>query len=157
MSARAKQLESIVIPSGSEKAKPFPFAVDFAPPANGLVSTEFTPGFLPVVEEPVIVLDPPLYHAMPALIVSANYQGRLRYLQVKLSVMTRDSETLNELDVNTPLIQDALIMLLNEYPFDRLETPEGKEDFRKRALVRVQEVIADEKVESLLFTGFVIQ
>ena len=111
----------------------------------------------PVVEEPVIVLDPPLYHAMPALIVSANYQGRLRYLQVKLSVMTRDSETLNELDVNTPLIQDALIMLLNEYPFDRLETPEGKEDFRKRALVRVQEVIADEKVESLLFTGFVIQ
>ncbi|GAB5499945.1 MAG: flagellar basal body-associated FliL family protein [Pseudohongiellaceae bacterium] len=109
----------------------------------------------PVVEEPV--LDPPLYHAMPALIVSANYQGRLRYLQVKLSIMTRNEETLDKLDVNTPLLQDALIMLLNEYPFDKLETPAGKEEFRERSLLRVQEVIADEQVESLLFTGFVIQ
>lgn len=108
-----------------------------------------------IVAEPV--LDPPLYHAMPALIVSANYQGRLRYLQVKLSIMTRDEETQDKLDVNTPLIQDALIMLLNEYPFEKLETPVGKEEFRERSLVRVQEVIADEKVESLLFTGFVIQ
>lgn len=84
-------------------------------------------------------------------------QRRRRYLQVKLSIMTRDEETLDKLDVNTPLIQDALIMLLNEYPFEKLETPGGKEDFRERSLVRVQEVIADEKVESLLFTGFVIQ
>ncbi|MFN3164843.1 MAG: flagellar basal body-associated FliL family protein, partial [Pseudohongiellaceae bacterium] len=99
----------------------------------------------------------PLYHAMPALIVSANYQGRLRYLQVKLSIMTRNEETLDKLDVNTPLLQDALIMLLNEYPFDKLETPAGKEEFRERSLLRVQEVIADEQVESLLFTGFVIQ
>lgn len=109
-----------------------------------------------VVEEEVI-LDPPLYHAMPALVVSANYQGRLRYLQVKLNVMTRNEETLGKLEVNTPLLQDALIMLLNEYPFNQLESPEGKEEFRARALQRVQEVIADEAVESLLFTGFVIQ
>ena len=109
-----------------------------------------------VVEEEVI-LDPPLYHAMPALVVSANYQGRLRYLQVKLNVMTRNEETLGKLEVNTPLLQDALIMLLNEYPFNQLESPEGKEEFRAKALQRVQEVIADEAVESLLFTGFVIQ
>lgn len=110
-----------------------------------------------VVEEEEVILDPPLYHAMPALVVSANYQGRLRYLQVKLNVMTRSEETLGKLEVNTPLLQDALIMLLNEYPFNQLESPEGKEEFRAKALQRVQEVIDDEAVESLLFTGFVIQ
>lgn len=108
-------------------------------------------------EEEEIILDPPLYHAMPALVVSANYQGRLRYLQVKLSIMTRNEETLSTLETNTPLIQDALIMLLNEYPFSQLERPDGKEELRGTALQRVREVIDDEAVESLLFTGFVIQ
>lgn len=104
-----------------------------------------------------VELDPPLYHAMPALIVSANYQGRLRYLQVKLSIMTRNEETLEKLESNTPLIQDALIMLLNEYPFNQLERPEGKETLRAAAEQKVRDVIADEAVESVLFTGFVIQ
>lgn len=108
-------------------------------------------------EEEEVELAAPLYHAMPALVVSANYQGRLRYLQVKLSIMTRSEETLELLETNTPLIQDALIMLLNEYPFSQLERPDGKEDLRARALERVREVIGDEAVESLLFTGFVIQ
>lgn len=108
-----------------------------------------------VVEE--VELDPPLYHAMPALIVSANYQGKLRYLQVKLSIMTRNDETLEKLESNTPLIQDALIMLLNEYPFNQLERPEGKETLRSAAEQKVRDVIADEAVESVLFTGFVIQ
>lgn len=109
-----------------------------------------------IVEEEV-PLDPPLYHAMPALVVSANYQGRLRYLQMKLSVMTRNEETLDTLERNTPLLQDALLMLLNEYPFSQLEQPDGKEDLREKAVLKIREVIEDEAVESVLFTGFVIQ
>lgn len=100
---------------------------------------------------------PPLYHPMPALIVSANYEGRLRYLQVKLSIMSRSEETIAKLETNTPLIQDALIMLLNEYPFSQLERPDGKETLRQKAEERVREVIEDERVETVLFTGFVIQ
>lgn len=102
-------------------------------------------------------LAPPIYHAIPALIVSANYEGRLRYLQVKLSIMSRSDETISRIEANTPLIQDALIMLLNEYPFSQLERPDGKEILRNAAQERVREIIEDEGVESVLFTGFVIQ
>lgn len=107
--------------------------------------------------ETELELDPPIYHAMPALIVSANYEGRLRYLQVKLSIMSRSEETISRIEANTPLIQDALIMLLNEYPFSQLERPDGKEILRAAAEERVREIIEDEGVESVLFTGFVIQ
>lgn len=102
-------------------------------------------------------LPPPLYYNLPPLVVSANYQGRLRYLQVKLSVMTREEETLELLQDNTPLIQDSLILLLGSYEFTELETTEGKEELRKKAQQKITALVEAEGIESVLFTGFVIQ
>ncbi len=110
-----------------------------------------------VEAEAEVELAPPIFHALPALVVSANYEGRLRYLQVKLSVMSRDEETIGKVEANTPLIQDSLIMLLNTYPFSQLERPDGKEILREQAEQKVRDIIKDEGVESVLFTGFVIQ
>lgn len=110
-----------------------------------------------VEQEKEVELPPPLFHALPALIVSANYEGRLRYLQVKLSVMSRSEETIAKVEASTPLIQDSMIMLLNSYPFSQLEIAEGKEILREQAEIKVREIIQDEGVESVLFTGFVIQ
>lgn len=111
-----------------------------------------------VMEEPEPEeLDPPLYINMPALVVSGDYQGRLRYLQIKMSVMTRDEDTQDRLMENTPLIQDAMILLASEYPFITLETNAGKEELRQAAKTKISELIRDDKVESVLFTGFVIQ
>jgi flagellar basal body-associated protein FliL len=50
-----------------------------------------------------------------------------------------------------------MIMLLNSYPFSQLEIAEGKEILREQAEIKVREIIQDEGVESVLFTGFVIQ
>ncbi len=102
-------------------------------------------------------LPPALFHNLPPLVVSANYQGRLRYLQVKLSVMTRDEDTQDLLLDSTPLIQDALILLLGKYEFTELETTEGKELLRKEARTKIAELIHSDEIESVLFTGFVIQ
>ncbi|MEQ8407836.1 MAG: flagellar basal body-associated FliL family protein [Gammaproteobacteria bacterium] len=110
-----------------------------------------------VVEEEPVELRPALYKTIPAMVVSANYQGRLRYLQVKMSILTREEATLEKLENSTPIIQDGMIMLLNNYPFNELETPAGKEELRHQAEEKVKELIADEGVESVLFTGFVIQ
>ena len=110
-----------------------------------------------VVEEEPVEVRPALYHTVPAMVVSANYQGRLRYLQVKMSILTREEETQEKLENSTPIIQDGMIMLLNSYPFNELETPEGKEELRHQAEEKVKELISDEGVESVLFTGFVIQ
>ena len=98
-----------------------------------------------------------LFHTIPPLIVSSNYNGSLRYLQVKLSILTRDEATLEKLKTNTPLIQNSLIMLLNSFEFGELDNAEGKEILRAQAEEEVRGLIKDEGVESVLFTGFVIQ
>ena len=98
-----------------------------------------------------------LFHAIPPLVVSSNYNGSLRYLQVKLSILTRNEETLEKLRANTPLIQNALIMLLDTFKFSELDNAEGKEALRAQAEEEVRNLIKDEEVESVLFTGFVIQ
>ncbi|MEZ5490713.1 MAG: flagellar basal body-associated FliL family protein [Gammaproteobacteria bacterium] len=110
-----------------------------------------------VAEPELKDLPPALYHNLPALVVSANYQGKLRYLQVKLSVMTRDEDTLDQLFDNTPLLQDSLILLLGSYEFTELETTEGKERLRKQAQEKIAELLSSKEIESVLFTGFVIQ
>ena len=122
-------------------------AVDAAITADGEIPTETPPEELP----------PAMYYNLPSLVVSADYQGRLRHLQVKLSVMTRNEDTLELLQDNTPLLQDSLIMLLGSYEFTELETGEGKEALRQQAQAKIGELIQDSGVESVLFTGFVIQ
>lgn len=98
-----------------------------------------------------------LFHTLPPLVVSSNYNGSLRYLQVKLSILTRNEETLEKLRANTPLIQNSLIMLLDTFKFGELDHAEGKEQLRAQAEDEVRRLIKDEAVESVLFTGFVIQ
>ena len=99
-----------------------------------------------------------IFYNVPPLVVSSNYNGSLRYLQVKLSILTRSEATLEKLENYTPLIQDSLIMLLDSFSFHELEDAEGKEILRARAESEVRRLIDDEKsIESVLFTGFVIQ
>lgn len=98
-----------------------------------------------------------LFHTLPPLVVSSNYNGSLRYLQVKLSILTRSEETLEKLRTNTPLIQNSLIMLLDSFEFSELDSAEGKETLRSQAEEEVRELTKDNGVESVLFTGFVIQ
>lgn len=98
-----------------------------------------------------------LFHTLPPLVVSSNYNGSLRYLQVKLSILTRSEATLEKLKTNTPLIQNSLIMLLDTFKFSELDGTEGKETLRAQAEEEVRGLIRDEGVESVLFTGFVIQ
>lgn len=98
-----------------------------------------------------------LFFNLPPLVVSSTYNGSLRYLQVKLSILTRSEETLAKLQNNTPLIQNSLIMLLDSFKFQQLESSDGKEILRAKAEAEVRLLIDDDNVESVLFTGFVIQ
>lgn len=98
-----------------------------------------------------------IFFNLPPLVVSSQYNGSLRYLQVKLSILTRSEETRAKLEKNTPLIQNSLLMLLDTFSFGELEKPEGKEVLRMKAEEDVRRLIKDEGVESVLFTGFVIQ
>jgi len=110
-----------------------------------------------IAEEVVEEEKEALFHTLPPLVVSSSYNGSLRYLQVKLSILTRNEETLDKLRANTPLIQNSLIMLLDTFTFSELSNTEGKEILRGQAEEEVRSLIKDEGVESVLFTGFVFQ
>jgi len=109
--------------------------------------------------EPEEVVDdrPNLFHTVPTLTVSSVFNGNLHYLQVKMSILTKDEATIELLENNSPLIQDSLILLLNSYDLAYLTNTEGKEELRAKAEEEMRGLIPDGEIESLLFTGFVIQ
>ena len=98
----------------------------------------------------------------PAFIV--NYKdgkGRQRFLQIGVSVMSRDPEVLDALKVHAPLLRNNLLLLFGSQSFSVLQTPEGKDALAEAALIEIQTLLEAEigrsGVEKVLFTDFVMQ
>jgi flagellar FliL protein len=105
---------------------------------------------------------PAIYEPMaPAFVVNLDQNGRQRYLQVSITLMTRDKAGLDALKVHMPVIRNNLVMLFSGQSFDALATPIGQEMLRQKATASVQEVAQKEVgklvVDQLLFTNFVLQ
>jgi flagellar protein FliL len=98
---------------------------------------------------------------MPAFVVNFNYQGRTRYLQVSMALMSRDAAGLDKLKVHMPVLRNRLVMLLAGQDFAALQSALGKEMLLQQALASVQELAQQETggtvVEQVLFTNFVLQ
>lgn len=98
---------------------------------------------------------------MPAFVVNFNYQGRTRYLQLSMALMSRDAAAMDKLKVHMPVLRNRLVMLLAGQDFAALRTPLGKEMLLQQALASVQELAQQETggtvVEQVLFTNFVLQ
>lgn len=98
----------------------------------------------------------------PPFVVNFPADSPVRFLQVSVQVMTRDSGMEHELKQHDPAIRNALLSLFAMQKYDELSTSEGKETLRSKALDAVRGVIKDEvgeqdKVESVYFTSFVMQ
>ena len=97
----------------------------------------------------------------PAFVVNFQTGGRTRYLQVEVSLLTRDPETFSALQTHLPLIKNRLVLLFSGEVFAELQTNEGRELLRQKALAAVQEIllqeVGSEGVEQVLFTDFVMQ
>ena len=105
---------------------------------------------------------PAIYEPLaPAFVVNLDQNGRQRYLQVSITLMTRDKAGLDALKVHMPVIRNNLVMLFSGQSFDALATPIGQEMLRQKATASVQEVAQKEVgklvVDQLLFTNFVLQ
>jgi len=116
------------------------------------------------VEEEVVeeVKQPALYmEIVPAFVVTYKVGMRQRYMQVYVSLMVRDPALLEGLKNNNPALQSSLLQMFGAQDFDRLKTPEGKEELRGLALETVNKVVADNigegTVEQVLFTNIVMQ
>ncbi len=117
-------------------------------------------------EQTVEVVDtkpsPAMYFPIkPAFTVNFSSRGRQRYLQVEVVVLTRNPEVFNAFQTHLPLVKNRLVMLFGGEIYDELQTDEGKELLRQKALEALQETIKQEVgldgVEEVLFTNFVMQ
>jgi len=112
------------------------------------------------VEAPVV---PPIYVNLdPPFVVNFEAESMVRFLQVTVSVMTRDVHTQELLKANDPRIRNDLLMLLGNQKYDTISTREGKEKLQAGSLEAVRDVIRSAggeaaKVEALYFTAFVMQ
>ena len=105
---------------------------------------------------------PPLYLLLdPPFVVNFEDQGTLRYLQISLSVMTRDKMMLEKMTDNLPPIRNNLIALFSKQNFTALISAEGKDKLRSQALEEIQSVLREETgrpgAEAVYFTHFVMQ
>jgi flagellar FliL protein len=97
----------------------------------------------------------------PAFVVNLNQNGKQRYLQVSITLLTHDQAGLDALKEHLPVIRNNLVMLLSGQDFGTLASPIGIEMLRQKATASVQEVAQKEVgklvVDQLLFTNFVLQ
>ena len=97
----------------------------------------------------------------PPFIVNYQWNGRQRFVQVSLSVMTRKGTVVDSMQQHMPLIRNNLLMVFSAQDFEMLRTPEGKEALRQQVLEELQKILNEEigepGVEQGLFTNFVMQ
>lgn len=101
------------------------------------------------------------YDFKPPFIVNFQVKGRRRFVQVALSVLTRNETVVKALEQHMPLIRNNLLMTFSAQDFETLRTPEGKEALRQAVLEEIQKVLTEETgepgVEQVLYTNFVVQ
>jgi flagellar FliL protein len=109
------------------------------------------------------VILPPIYVNLdPPFVVNFEAEAAVRFLQVTVSVMTREAHIEEILKKNDPRIRNDLLMLLGNQKYDTISTREGKEKLQANALEAVRAVVKSaggepEKIEALYFTAFVMQ
>ena len=103
----------------------------------------------------------PIYLAIsPAFVVNFEQNGRTRFLQVEMQVMSHDQGIIDKVEANMPAVKNGIITLLGDQDYPSLNTTEGKENLRKQvqdsinALIRAKET---PRVDDVFFTGFVMQ
>lgn len=105
---------------------------------------------------------PANYLAMqPPFIVNFNEAGRTRFLQLELSLVSRDGAAIDMANTHMPLLRNNLLQTLAEQDFETLKTVEGKEQLVASLTATVQATI-EEKLgrpgfETVLFRSFVMQ
>ena len=107
--------------------------------------------------------EPPHYLALdPPFVVNFESEQVVRFLQITVQIMSRDTPTIELLKNNDPVVRDRLLQLFANQTYTVLATKEGKADLRTQALQTVRAVLGEtgghpEKLEAVYFTSFVMQ
>ena len=105
---------------------------------------------------------PAIYFPLkPALIVNYQARGRQRFLQAEITIMAREDDVIEAVEMHMPMIRNSLILLFSGQVYEELQTDEGRELFRQAALAELQSIMEQELgkpgIEKVLFTNLVMQ
>jgi len=105
---------------------------------------------------------PAIYAEMgEKFVLTLQENGRQRYLQVAVTLMSRDPLIVAEIAVHAPLLRGRLVGLFSSQDFAALRSDAGRLALREQALLTVQDVLRAETgspgVEQIYFTEFVLQ
>ena len=97
----------------------------------------------------------------PAFVVNFAGQGKARFLQVTVEVMTRDPAVPDQVKLHAPAIRNNLMLLFSDQSYENISSLDGKETLREEALEVIQLVLEEETgdpgIEAVYFTSFVMQ
>ena len=95
------------------------------------------------------------------MIVNYQARGRQRFLQAEITVMAREDDVIEAVELHMPMIRNSLILLFSGQVYAELQTEEGRELLRQLALLELQEIMEKELgkpgIEKILFTNLVMQ
>ena len=109
-----------------------------------------------LANEPSIYLD-----LAPAFTIDFMVEGRQRYVQLNMSVKSKNAAQIDAVTLHMPLIRNSLVLLFSSQSFDELQTAEGKVALKAAALDAINGILEQETgqggIDAVLFTNFVMQ
>jgi flagellar FliL protein len=87
--------------------------------------------------------------------------ARDRFVEIRVQLLVRGGENEENAKKHVPLIESTLLGIFSQTNADDLSTSAGKASLKQKSLAAVQKVMKDvvgnETIEKVLFTGFVMQ
>lgn len=112
--------------------------------------------------EAALAKEPSVYLALdPVFTIDLMVGGKQRYVQLNMSVKSKNMDQINAVTLHMPLIRNSLVLLFSSQSFDELKTAEGKVALKKAALGAINGILEQETgqggIDGVLFTNFVMQ
>lgn len=103
----------------------------------------------------------PHFMKMDPFIITLKNESRPHYLQIKLSLMSRNPKALEKLETYRPMVRNEIIRYLNTLTYVDVLKPEAPDAIRSESISRVNDLLAEELVrvtlDDLIITDLVIQ
>lgn len=143
----------LVLGGGGAAAYFFLFSGDDAESAEGESAA---------AEEMVQTDGPAIYLELEdPFVVDFMVSGKQRYLQLNMTLKSRDQGQIDAVKLHMPLIRNSLVLLFSSQSFDELQTLEGKQALKASAVETINKILTEETglggIEDVLFTNFVMQ
>lgn len=112
--------------------------------------------------EAALANEPSTYLALdPAFVIDFMVDGRQRYVQLNMSVKSKNTAQIDAVTLHMPLIRNSLVLLFSSQSFAELQSADGKEALKKASLDAINGILEQETgqggLDAVLFTNFVMQ